>query len=64
VVAGSAINDQTLNRQNNRKAPATPHTTRPGGVRSGRAPGQSEDEGAVAVQKKDGDRNNFIINRR
>jgi len=41
-VAGSAIQGHTLNRQNNRKAPATPHTTRPGGIRSGRAPGQSE----------------------
>jgi hypothetical protein len=34
-----------LNSQINRKAPATPHTTRPGEVRSGGAPGQSEDEG-------------------
>ena len=39
-------------RQINRKAPATPHTTRAGGVRSERAPGQSEDKGAAAEQKK------------
>ena len=43
-VAGSVIHGHTLNRQINRKAPATPHATRPGGVRSGRAPSQSEDK--------------------
>ena len=31
-------------RRKNRKAPAIPLTTRPGGVRSRRAPGQSESE--------------------
>ena len=40
------------NRRFNQKAPASPLTTRAGGVRSGRAPGQSEGEGAAEDPKK------------
>jgi len=36
------------NRRFNRKAPASPHTTRSSGARSGRAPGQSEGEKGAA----------------
>ena len=38
------INLDEKKRRINQKAPASPHTTRAGGVRSGRAPGQSEGE--------------------
>ena len=44
--------------------PRPPHHKRAGGVRSGWAPGQSEDKGAAGEPKKDGGWNKFIINRR
>jgi len=45
VVAGSAIHGHTLNRQFNRKAPACPHTTRPGRAYQDRHPARVKAKG-------------------
>jgi len=50
VVAGSAIYDHTLNRQNNRKALATPHTTRPGEADQDGHPSKVKREGPAGWQ--------------
>jgi len=51
VVAGSAIHGHTLNRQINRKAPATPHTTRPGEADQNGHTGKVKREGAAGNRK-------------
>jgi len=62
VVAGSAIHGHTLNRQINRKAPTSPHTTRPGGADREGHPGRVKAKwGGSRAEERMGTGITFIV---